>query len=60
IDTGHNFPETLLFRDELVKKLNLNLIVRSVEDSLLKGRVKEEKGYNASRIRLQTTTFPSP
>ena len=57
IDTGHNFPETLQYRDELVKKLGLKLIVANVQDSIDKGRVAEEKGYNASRIRLQTTTL---
>jgi sulfate adenylyltransferase subunit 2 len=57
IDTGHNFPETLAYRDELVKKLGLKLMVGSVQESIDQGRVVEEKGYNASRIRLQTTTL---
>ncbi len=57
IDTGHNFQETLDYRDSLVKKLNAKLIVGLVQESIDKGRVAEEKGYSASRIRLQTTTL---
>ena len=57
IDTGHNFPETLTYRDELVKKLGVKLLVGSVQESIDKGRVAEEKGFSASRIRLQTTTL---
>jgi sulfate adenylyltransferase subunit 2 len=57
IDTGHNFEETLTYRDELVKTLGAKLIIGSVQDSIDQGRVAEEKGYNASRIRLQTTTL---
>jgi sulfate adenylyltransferase subunit 2 len=57
IDTGHNFPETLEYRDSLVQKLNAKLIVGSVQDSIDSHRVTEEKGYSASRIRLQTTTL---
>lgn len=57
IDTGHNFKETLEYRDELVRKLDARLIVGSVQESIDNGRVKEEKGYNASRNRLQTTTL---
>ena len=57
IDTGHNFVETLEYRDSLVKKLNAKLIVGSVQESIDTGRVAEEKGYSASRIRLQTTTL---
>ncbi len=57
IDTGHNFEETLTYRDELVKVLGAKLIIGSVQDSIDQGRVAEEKGYNASRIRLQTTTL---
>ena len=49
IDTGHNFPETIEFRDKLVKQTGTNLIVRTVQDSIDKGRVAEEKGLNASR-----------
>jgi|TARA_B110000483_G_scaffold225540_1_gene285267 sulfate adenylyltransferase subunit 2 len=57
IDTGHNFTETTEFRDSLAKKLDLNLIVASVQDSINEGKVQEETGVNASRIRLQTTTL---
>lgn len=57
IDTGHNFPETIEYRDDLVKKLNADLIVALVQDSIDKGRVKEETGINASRNMLQTTTL---
>jgi len=57
IDTGHNFQETLDYRDQLVAKLSVKLIVASVQDSIDHHRVTEEKGYNASRIRLQTTTL---
>jgi sulfate adenylyltransferase subunit 2 len=57
IDTGHNFQETLDFRDKLVEKTGVNLIVKLVQDSINKGRVAEETGVNASRIRLQTTTL---
>lgn len=57
IDTGHNFQETLDYRDDLVKKLGAELVVGSVQESINTGRVKEEKGYNASRNRLQTTTL---
>ncbi|MBQ4478216.1 MAG: sulfate adenylyltransferase subunit CysD [Bacteroidales bacterium] len=57
IDTGHNFQETLDYRDELVKKLNARLIVGSVQQSIDEGRVKEETGYSASRNKLQTVTL---
>lgn len=57
IDTGHNFQETLDYRDALVKKLGADLIVGSVQESIDTGRVKEETGYNASRNALQTTTL---
>lgn len=57
IDTGHNFPETIAYRDQLVAKLGVRLIVGSVQESIDKARVTEEKGYSASRIRLQTTTL---
>ena len=57
IDTGHNFPETITYRDEWVKKIDARLIVRNVQDSIDKGRAKEEKGYNASRNLLQTVTL---
>ena len=45
IDTGHNFEETIVFRDELVKKLDARLIVGSVQEAINNGRVVEEKGY---------------
>lgn len=57
IDTGHNFEETILFRDELVKKHRVNLIIGSVQQSIDEGKVTEEKGYNASRNALQTVTL---
>ncbi|EAZ82524.2 sulfate adenylyltransferase subunit CysD [Algoriphagus machipongonensis] len=57
IDTGHNFPETLEFRDALVKELGVQLVVGSVQDSIDKGRVREETGVNASRNALQTVTL---
>ncbi|MFZ5551694.1 MAG: sulfate adenylyltransferase subunit CysD [Bacteroidota bacterium] len=57
IDTGHNFEETLIFRDELVKKNGVNLVVGSVQESIDTGRVTEEKGYSASRNALQTVTL---
>lgn len=57
IDTGHNFQETIEYRDNLVQKLGARLVVGSVQESIDTGRVKEEKGYNASRNRLQTTTL---
>lgn len=57
IDTGHNFEETITYRDELVKLLGAQLIVGSVEESIAQGRVVEEKGFNASRNKLQTVTL---
>ncbi len=57
IDTGHNFPETMNFRDKLVKELGVQLLVGSVQDSINKGRAKEEKGINASRNALQIVTL---
>ena len=57
IDTGHNFPETMEFRDNLVKELGVNLVVGSVQKSIDEGRVREETGKNASRNALQTTTL---
>jgi sulfate adenylyltransferase subunit 2 len=56
IDTGHNFPEVLAFRDRRVEQLGERLIVASVQESIDKGRVREEPG-NPSRNRLQTTTL---
>lgn len=57
IDTGHNFVETIEYRDELVKRLGVKLIVGSVQQSIDEGRAVEEKGYNASRNKLQTVTL---
>lgn len=57
IDTGHNFQETIDFRDELVERIQAQLMVRYVQDSIDQGRVKEEKGPNASRNMLQTVTL---
>lgn len=57
IDTGHNFPETMEFRDRLVNDLGVKLIVGSVQTSIDGGRVREETGKNASRNALQTTTL---
>lgn len=57
IDTGHNFQETLDFRDEMVKRLGVRLLVRLVQDSIDQGRVTEEKGPYASRNGLQTVTL---
>ncbi|WP_456376360.1 sulfate adenylyltransferase subunit CysD [Lutibacter sp.] len=57
IDTGHNFPETIEFRDRLVEELGLELIVRNVQDSIDQGKVKEETGRYSSRNMLQTTTL---
>src|ERR1700678_363229 len=57
VDTGHNFPEVIEFRDRIVSELGERLIVASVQDSIDKGRVTEETGPRASRNRLQTTTL---
>ena len=57
IDTGHNFKETLDYRDALVERLGAELIIGSVQESIDTGRVKEETGYYASRNKLQTTTL---
>lgn len=57
IDTGHNFPEALEFRDKMVKELGAKLLVGSVQKSIDERRVIEEKGANASRNLLQTTTL---
>ena len=54
VDTGHNFQEALDYRDNLVKKHGLRLLVASVQEAIDKGIVREEKGYNASRNALQT------
>jgi sulfate adenylyltransferase subunit 2 len=57
IDTGHNFEETLLFRDQLVEELGVKLIIGSVEASINSGKVAEEKGIYASRNRAQSVTL---
>jgi sulfate adenylyltransferase subunit 2 len=57
IDTGHNFPEALEFRDRRVSELGERLIVASVEDSIRAGRVVEQTGPRASRNALQTVTL---
>jgi sulfate adenylyltransferase subunit 2 len=57
IDTGHNFPETIEFRDELIKELGVQLIVGSVQSAIDRGLVKEETGANASRNFLQIETL---
>ena len=57
IDTGHNFEETLSYRDQWVEQIGARLIVRYVQDSIDAGRVAEEKGPNASRNTLQTVTL---
>jgi sulfate adenylyltransferase subunit 2 len=57
VDTGHNFPEVIEFRDRLIAELGERLIVASVQDSIDQGRVVEETGPRASRNRLQTTTL---
>ncbi|MEA2279131.1 MAG: sulfate adenylyltransferase subunit 2 [Solirubrobacteraceae bacterium] len=57
VDTGHNFPEVIEFRDRRVAELGERLIVASVQDSIDNGRVVEETGPRASRNRLQTTTL---
>jgi len=53
VDTGHNFPETIAYRDQLVEKIGAKLIVGSVEDAIASGMVTEETGVNASRNMLQ-------
>ena len=57
IDTGHNFEETIQFRDKLIKETGANLIVASVQKSIDEGKVVEETGFNASRNGLQTVTL---
>jgi sulfate adenylyltransferase subunit 2 len=57
VDTGHNFPEVIQFRDKLVEQLGERMIVANVQDSIDAGRVREETGPRASRNRLQTTTL---
>ncbi|NRA13008.1 MAG: sulfate adenylyltransferase subunit CysD [Crocinitomicaceae bacterium] len=57
VDTGHNFPETIEFRDRLIDELGVKLIIGSVQDSIDQGRVAEEKGKSATRNSLQITTL---
>ena len=57
IDTGHNFPETIQFRDDLAKEIGAELVTPLVQDSIDNGRVREEKGKDASRNWLQITTL---
>ncbi|PKQ63220.1 sulfate adenylyltransferase small subunit [Labilibaculum filiforme] len=57
IDTGHNFPETIEFRDMLMEKTGTRIIIRYVQDSIDQGKVTEETGFNASRNKLQTVTL---
>jgi sulfate adenylyltransferase subunit 2 len=57
VDTGHNFPEVIEFRDRLIEQIGERLVVASVQESIDKGRVVEERGPRASRNRLQTVTL---
>jgi sulfate adenylyltransferase subunit 2 len=57
VDTGHNFPETLAFRDTFVERLGVELVIGSVQKSIDRGRVREETGPSASRNSLQTVTL---
>lgn len=57
VDTGHNFEETMVYRDEFIEKINARLVVALVQDSINKGRAVEEKGAKASRNALQTVTL---
>ena len=57
IDTGHNFEETLKFRDDLAKEFGAELIVKNVQDSIDNGRVVEEQGINASSNKAQSVTL---
>ena len=57
VDTGHNFPEVIEYRDRIVAELDARLIIASVQDSIDSGRVTEEKGPRASRNRLQSVTL---
>ena len=57
IDTGHNFEETITYRDEMIARIGEKLIVGHVQDSINEGKVIEQKGKNASRNPLQTTTL---
>ncbi|MDA3867317.1 MAG: sulfate adenylyltransferase subunit CysD [Salinivirgaceae bacterium] len=57
IDTGHNFDETIAFRDDLAKKTGTQIVVKYVQDTIDAGKVVEETGFDASRNMLQTTTL---
>jgi sulfate adenylyltransferase subunit 2 len=57
VDTGHNFPEAIKFRDDLIHKFGVQLIIGSVQKSIDDGRVVEERGKNATRNVLQITTL---
>ncbi len=57
IDTGHNFPETIAFRDDFVRQLDVRLVVGLVQDSIDQGRAQEETGSNANRNVLQSITL---
>ena len=57
VDTGHNFDELYDFRDKLINETGARLIIASVQESIDQGKVTEEKGLNASRNKLQTTTL---
>ena len=57
VDTGHNFPETIQFRNDIIKELGVQLIVGSVQESIDQGRVAEERGKSATRNSLQITTL---
>jgi sulfate adenylyltransferase subunit 2 len=57
VDTGHNFPEVIAYRDRRVAELGERLVVASVQESIDKGRVSEQTGPRASRNQLQTTTL---
>ena len=57
VDTGHNFPETIEYRDQFVEKLGAQLIVGLVQDSIDRGTAVEETGSNASRNALQSVTL---
>ena len=57
VDTGHNFPEVIEYRDRLVEEMDARLIIASVQDSIDNGRVTDETGPRASRNRLQSVTL---
>jgi len=60
IDTGHNFPETIIYRDNMISRIGEKLIVGYVQDSIDQGKVIEQTGKNASRNALQTVTLLDP